>query len=309
MSDPKNSPAGYDLHLHTYWSYDATAEPESYFRRAAELGVTCLAITEHHNMDSWEEIEPMARRYPEIRWIRAAELTADTSMGAVDLLCYNLPATPAGALAECLDTYRAWQQAAGAARSRWMQALGYGYGDAERLEALRSFRPEQVLERQGATHLPIPKEAEYFLRRNWIASREEFRSLLRTKTEEFEYPRYPSVAQVVPAVKQAGGVVVMAHPTLYVLPDDLHRMDALREECALDGIECAHRRVGPSLTPLYRDYCRKHGLVSTAGSDSHDPTDLSAPTREWGHTPERRFASHLGEPRWLEEFLERFPGR
>ena len=52
----------YDLHLHTYWSYDATANPENYFRRAREIGVRCLAIADHHVLDSLEEVMEIARR-------------------------------------------------------------------------------------------------------------------------------------------------------------------------------------------------------------------------------------------------------
>ena len=73
--------ATYDLHLHTYWSYDATAHVESYFRRAEALGLRCIAITEHHNLDSLADTGKAARRYPTVRWLRAAELTVTLSAG------------------------------------------------------------------------------------------------------------------------------------------------------------------------------------------------------------------------------------
>src|SRR5690606_12571998 len=95
--------ASYDLHLHTFWSYDATAEIEPYFRQARQLGMRCITITEHHNIDSAAEIAEIASGYPEIRHIVSAELSVSTSIGSVDLLCYNLPLKPTGLLTQVLD--------------------------------------------------------------------------------------------------------------------------------------------------------------------------------------------------------------
>ena len=83
----------YDLHLHTYWSYDATTHPENYFKRARELGVRCLAVADHHILDSLEEVLEIAQDYPDVRTIPAAELSVTTSLGAVDLLCYGFSRT------------------------------------------------------------------------------------------------------------------------------------------------------------------------------------------------------------------------
>ncbi len=301
----KKDPACYDLHLHTCWSYDASADPEAYFTRARELGVRCLAITEHHQIDSAGEVAAIAARYPEVRWIPSAELSVHTSYGAIDLLCYRLPLAPSGLLVEVLEEYHQWQRAAGAAKVRAMQALGYEYREEDHLEVLRSYRPERVLACQGATHVRAMTEVDYFVKRGFIANREEYPALRKRLPREFAAPPYPAVERVVSAVKQAGGLVVIAHPSGYFQGKDRYRMDALSEECSLDGIECAHRIVDPELTSFYRAYCRERRLVSTAGSDSHHDEDILTPPEKWGYTPERRFASHIGEEAWLDEFLER----
>jgi len=293
-------PASYDLHLHTYWSYDATAEPEMHFQRAAELGVRCIAITEHHNIDSAEEVRVIAEKYPDVQLIAAAELTVTTSFGSIDLLCYNLPRHPSGEFAQVLDEYHQWQRAAGAARSRGMQSLGYDYSDARRLELLQSYRPARVIERQGATHVQNGRQMQYFIEQGYFASEEDYRA-----RGNIPAPPYPAVERVVPAVKQAGGIVVLAHPTLYVRNDDVVRLDALRDECQLDGIECAHPRVSPELTLFYRDYCKKHGLISTGGSDCHHASQILRQASNGQTNEEPKFARHIGEDVWLDEFLER----
>lgn len=291
------SMASYDLHLHTYWSYDATAEPEKHFRRAREAGVRCIAITEHHHMDSADEVDALRAYYPEIRCIPAAEITATTSLGSVDLLCYGLdPRHPA--LQELFGRYHQWQREAGAAISAGMQAIGIDFDEEHRRQALAQYRPLRMIEEQGVTHLTMGKQCAYFLKQGWVSSEEAFQVLRRRAAEAVPSPPYPPVRELVEAVRGAGGLIVIAHPQRYFQNDDRRRMDQLREECALDGIECAHPSVDQELTPLYRDYCREHGLVSTGGSDSHTHEDIT-----------ETFGRHAGKPEWLDELFERLDGR
>ncbi len=300
-------PAAYDLHLHSVWSYDALAEVEPYFCRAEELGVRAIAVTEHHNLDSITETLAAAARHPRVRMIPAAELTVTTSIGPVDLLCYGLPLRPGGRLREVLESYNAWQRACGAAWSRGMQAIGYPYDDAERLALLRSYRPERTIARQGATHVKNGIQRAHFLRRGYMAREEDYAEISRRAQQGTPRPPYPAAGEVLPAVKETGALVVIAHPVNYFLRNDLPRMEALRRECALDGIECAHRSTPPELTAFYRQYCRERGMVSTGGSDCHESGDLGDPPGGWGHVSGRVFASHIGEEGWLDELLERLP--
>ena len=75
MNSSERSPAPYDLHLHSYWSYDATAEVEAHFKRARELGGRYIAIT---NILSTQVICKESGRYigwPTIVSTRSGEST------------------------------------------------------------------------------------------------------------------------------------------------------------------------------------------------------------------------------------------
>jgi predicted metal-dependent phosphoesterase TrpH len=302
-----DSIAQYDLHMHTYWSYDATAEIRPYFERARALGLRCIAITEHHNIDSFGEIAKVAADFPDIRWIPSAELTVTTSFDSVDLLCYGLPLNPTGELAAVLEEYNTWQQAAGDRISKGMMAIGQPFDRNELLSLLHTFRPERVIARQGATHLPMNRLREYFIQRGYVRTPEEFIELNRRRAEVSAPNPYPAVERVVSAVKAAGGLVVIAHPQPYFQGANLKRMDRLREECALDGIECAHKSVSREMTDFYRQYCIQHGLLSTGGSDSHHSQHLAPDDSK--PPQDRYFAHHIGKPEWLDEFLERLDSR
>ncbi|MBC8235511.1 PHP domain-containing protein [bacterium] len=301
MSNIKSCKDLYDLHLHTYWSYDATAHPENYFKRARELGVCCLAIADHHVLDSLEEVLEIAKEYPEVWIIPAAELSVTTSIGAVDLLCYGFPRKLSEELQRIFAIYHAWQRAAGEARSKGLQALGYDFTDDHRLELLQSYRPSKAIEVQGNTHVKNAVLRKYFVERGFIANEEDYSALMNRARKAVHFPPYPDVADVVPVIKQAGVLVAIAHPYGYFNGYDLSKMDVLREECCLDGIECINKsKVPPEYTQLYRKYCVQHGLFSVAGSDCHSDEDI--PDIFAHH---RGFPHHEGSDKWLNEFLNR----
>jgi predicted metal-dependent phosphoesterase TrpH len=285
--------AAYDLHLHTYWSYDATTDPVRYFERARSSGMRVIAITDHHVLDSLDEVLRIAANYPDVRAIPSAELTVTTSVGSVDLLCYGFSRPLTGELVGVLDLYHEWQRAAGEAWCRGMQALGYGYTDAQRVALLHSYRPSKAIEIQGYTHVKNQIQRDYFIQRGFIATVDEYSALLGRFPEHILFPPYPSVEQVIPAVRRAGVRVAIAHPYRYFGGYDLTRMNALCDECGLDGIECAHPSVPPEYTRLYRGYCERRGLFAVGGSDCHREGEIQG-----------LFGQHAGEEMWLDEFLE-----
>ena len=298
MSDAELTSARYDLHLHTYWSYDALAQPENHFKRARDLGVACFAVTDHHVLDSLPEVLEIAQSYPEIRVVPSAELTMTTSIGSVDLLCYGFPADLPEAMKQVLHAYHGWQRDYGSAISTGLRALGYGFTDADRLELLGSYRPAKTIDVQGNTHVKGGVIQQYCVERGFIDRIEDYGDLMARAGATTGFPPYPHVKDAMPAVKEAGALVAIAHPFGYFKEDNVERMDALRLECSLDGIECAHPSVPPAFTAKYREYCERHGLFSTGGSDCHTDEDV-----------EKGFAGHGGPDEWLDEFLERLEGR
>jgi predicted metal-dependent phosphoesterase TrpH len=294
--DEKVSMPSYDLHLHTCWSYDALASVSVYFEVARQRGVNVIAITEHHVLDSAGEVQEAQHAYPEVRVIRAAELTVTTSLGAVDLLCYGFPKNLTPRLKQVLDNYHIWQQEYGSGIARGMEKLGYAWGIDDQRKLLQSYRPERTLRVQGRTHVKNQVQRAEWIARGWIQHDDEYWPLVLKAGDAGGAPDYPHVHDVVPALKEARMLVVIAHPSMYFDGAKRELMDRLRVECALDGLECSHRAVPPEYWPVYRAYCLEHALVSTAGTDCHEDKEV----REL-------LGQHGGEEKWLNEFLERLP--
>jgi predicted metal-dependent phosphoesterase TrpH len=289
--------ASFDFHLHTYWSYDAITPVEMYFRLARERGVKYIAITEHHQMDSFPEVQEVAREYPDISYLPGAELTVHSPLGTFDMVCLGLPPVPEPELQSVFATYHQWQRDCGDAYSDCLTAAGYPYTRAERLALLRRYRPEKTIQVQGATHVQNKVQLDFLLEeKKYFPSRDALIAVLRS----FTFPPYPEYSAVLPAVKRAGGLVFIAHPSNYFERNNVRRMDELREMLQFDGIECAHDMVPPELTVFYREYCLKHKLLSTAGSDCHS---FEGAAYRFGGTHE--FGRHIGADTWRDAILER----
>ena len=297
MPDEQDMPrASYDLHMHTCWSYDAMATADELFEAATAEGVRRIAITDHHVIDGMAEAIATAESYPDVSLIPGAELTVTTSIGGVDMVCLGFTAEAIEALAPVWEAYHQWQRECGAAICAGICALGFDYPDEQREELLASYRPAAALSAQGSTHVANKMQRAWFIERGFIASDEEYAPLMEAAGERVPRPPLPAADFVLPAVKQEGALVVIAHPPRYFLQDDRSRMQLLREELLLDGVECAHRSVPPELTAVYRAWCEEHDLLSTGGSDLHWPEDVRA-----------CIGRHVGSERWWPEIEARLP--
>ncbi len=289
--------ASYDLHLHTCWSYDATNTVEELLETASEVGVRRIAITDHHLVDGIPEAIEAAANYPDILLVPGVELNVTTSVGSVHVLALGLTLRAIDALEPVWDEYRQWQIDLGSATSAGVCALGFDYSDAQRQELLESYRPARTISVQGATPTSNKMRRAFFIERGFVSDEDEYRELMSAAGEAVPRPPYPNGDRVLPAVKEQGALLVIAHPPAYFGGADRNRMDMLREELLLDGVECAHRRKVPhELTPIYRAWCEEHDLISTGGSDLHWPEDVS-----------EGIGLHIGAEEWWPEIEARLP--
>ncbi|MBQ6473717.1 MAG: PHP domain-containing protein [Victivallales bacterium] len=281
----------FDFHLHSQWSYDALMPVEEYFRLARAKRLRAFALTDHHTMDGYGDVMECARKYPDVHFVAGAELTVHCPLGTYDLVCLNMPCREDGELVKLFQAYRAWQVAYGTAFSANMLRLGFPFDDQERLKLLRSYRPARVIEKQGNTHVRFATIRDYCIDRGFCHDQSEYLKMVGRFEDMPDYPEYDFV---VPIVKRAGGIVLIAHPYDYFRHDDQKRMDELCEMLDLDGIECSNGGAVPEpFSRIYREYCRKHHLLSSAGTDGHDQRDGD------------QMARHFGEDSWLDELLER----
>jgi hypothetical protein len=82
-------------------------------------------------------------------------------------------------------------------------------------------------------------------------------------------PDYPSPEQVIAAIRQAGGMVVLAHPGVsFHYGVDAARLDEL-VEMGVAGVECYSFHHDDMTTRFHLEYCNCRDLLVTGGSDCH----------------------------------------
>ena len=119
-----------------------------------------------------------------------------------------------------------------------------------------------------------------------------FEEYLVPGAKAFVARRWPTAEQAVELIHDAGGAAVVAHPYWDVKDPDQVRdlVESLVHEVGLDGIESFYPPHTPEQTAHCLELCSEFGLVATGSSDFHGPT----------HKTFSRFLAYdtygLGEP-------------
>ncbi len=121
-----------------------------------------------------------------------------------------------------------------------------------------------------------PHIANYLVRKGIVRTKQEAFDKYLVKCDVPKYPLY--VEEASRLVRDAGGIIVLAHPndphgiSLVKLTKSLHEQTDIIEESVLryiDGVECWHSRNDALTTNHFIKFAKKHGLIMTGGSDCH----------------------------------------
>ena len=121
-----------------------------------------------------------------------------------------------------------------------------------------------------------PHIADYLIKKGIVGSRQEAFDKYLVKCD---VPKYPlSLAEASRLIRDAGGVIVHAHPndpngtSLVSITHDLEEQTKIMEQYMLqyiDGVECWHSRHDADTIAHYVEFAKKHGLLMTGGTDCH----------------------------------------
>ena len=259
-----------DLHTHTNFS-DGSSDIELLPKLAARVGLTHLAVSDHDTTLSAE----YAYGHPVVQGVRmipAVELTGfDVARGRrVHLLCYWPKLTPA--LKEFCALMAARRNAATEKSMEELEAL---YPQFCREEAKAFSRRSGITYK---THL-IRLLFEYGYTDGIY--KELYRELFGAgRGRVLHDPAYEPVQAVLELARGTGGVVVLAHPSVY---SSMELAAQLAAQGAIDGVEIDHPRNTPQDKAALHELARQYGLIVTGGTDFHGmhmskPTPLGAMT-------------------------------
>jgi len=264
-----------DLHIHTKTCSDGNLSIEQVFQEAKNRDIDLMSTTDHDSIDCQERAIALAREYG-IAYITGVELS----------VTFNYPEQD---------------------RDISLDFLGYQYdtGNQELRDKLqlmkehRETRARRILERLNIEfdREGIPRFTDKDLRniqdsvdgvfgRPHIANYLVAKGIVKDKQEAFDrylvrcdVPKYPlSLAEASRLVRNAGGILIFAHPndphgtSLISITHDLDEQTKVIEKYMLeyvDGVECWHSRHDAKTTVHYIEFARMHNLIMTGGSDCH----------------------------------------
>ena len=249
---------GVDLHIHST-SSDGKFSPEEIVRKAAEAGLSVIAITDHDSVDGIAPALEEAQKYPRLRMIPGIEISTFVPKGEVHVLGYFIDYTHPELLAT-LSTMR---------DSRLEQAQGI----IARLRDLgMPVEWQRVIEIAGGGSIGRPHIAQAMLEQGYIASiKEAFDEYIR-----WGGPAYVERTKVTPLeatrlILEINGLPVLGHPLTI---DEPETVIAELTKGGLVGIEVYYKDYTAEERKALARLAGKYNLIATGGSDYHglDPS-------------------------------------
>ena len=248
-----------DLHSHSTYS-DGVLRPDKLVRRAAQCGVSVLALTDHDETGGLAEARGLAAEVG-VELINGVEISV-TWYGQT-LHVVGLHIDPAHAeLASGLENLREGR------RSRAKQIAGEldKAGVEGSLEGARAHvtNPELV----GRTHF-----ARFLAERGYARDVQGVFKKFLVNGKPGHVPHlWAGLEQAVGWIRASGGMAVLAHPGRYKLeePQRCALLAAFRDAGgeAIEVVTGSHR---PDQFQSYARYAQRYGLLASTGSDFHSP--------------------------------------
>jgi len=251
--------SGVDLHLHSTAS-DGKLSPEAVVARAASLGLSCIALSDHDTVDGIVPALRAARDYPALKVIPAVEISTDMPDGQAHVLGYFIDYTSA-VLTESLDRFR---------NSRQLRARGM----IERLGNLGiDIEWRRVREIAGEGSIGRPHIAQAMMEKHYIETfKEAFDKYIGHGGPAYVERDKMTPAEAVELIIRSSGLAVLAHPTTVADPEALI---AGLKAAGLVGIEAYYKDYPPDVVESLVGLSVKYNLIATGGTDFHGLDDAT----------------------------------
>lgn len=263
-----------DLHIHTRTGSDGNLSVEEVFQEAQKRNIDFMSITDHDSIDCQERAIALAKEYG-ISYITGVELNVTfryrgSEAVSLDFLGYQYDITNQ----ELMDKLKLLREYREARARQILEKLNTEFDK----EGIERFTEEDIRKIQDSVDGAFgrPHIANYLIEKGIVRDKQEAFDKYLVKCD---VPKYPfSLAEVSRLIRNAGGILVHAHPndsygtSLVGLAHDLNEQTKIIKQYMLeyiDGIECWHSRHDAQTVAHYTEFARKHRLIMTGGSDCH----------------------------------------
>ena len=245
-----------DLHLHSYAS-DGTDAPATVVEKAAALGLSAIALTDHDTLSGIPEAAEAASRLP-IELIPGVELSVNHNGVKIHMLAYFIEPEP-GPLQDRLEALRDGRDIRNPKIVERLNELGY------------PITMDAVLEQTRGDAVGRPHIADALVAAGLVRDRKEaFTELLADGRPAYVERDRLTAVDAIRLTTASGGVTSIAHPYSTGLDAaDLRALvTELRDE-GLTGVEAYYSEHSVFTRVQLAEMAAELGLVATGGSDYH----------------------------------------
>ena len=245
-----------DLHMHSYYS-DGTMSPREIVEDAKKRNVQLIAITDHNVLDSYTELKEAAEEFG-IKVIRGVEIDARFEDIVVHILAYNFEDNE--------NLFNLIHKAKNELLETSIELIKRMKNDYENISS-EDYEAYDYDKRKGGW-----KGIHYLFDRGITSELFEGVKYYGKYKCGHEYFDYPTVEEVVKAVHEANGYVVLAHPCNYyknnTKEEVLEKLEKFKS-IGIDGVECYYPANSEMMTETCVEFCKNNDMIITVGSDSH----------------------------------------
>ena len=245
-----------DLHMHSYYS-DGTMSPREIVEDAKKRNVQLIAITDHNVLDSYTELKEAAEEFG-IKVIRGVEIDARFEDIVVHILAYNFEDNE--------NLFNLVHKAKNELLETSIELIKRMENDYDNISS-EDYEAYDYDKRKGGW-----KGIHYLFDRGITSELFEGVKYYGKYKCGHEYFDYPTVEEVVKAVHEANGYVVLAHPCNYyknnTKEEVLEKLEKFKS-IGIDGVECYYPANSEMMTETCVEFCKNNDMIITVGSDSH----------------------------------------
>ncbi|NVK36741.1 MAG: PHP domain-containing protein [Gammaproteobacteria bacterium] len=251
-----------DLHCHSLRS-DGQLSPSDLVDRAAEQGVTMLALTDHDTLDGIEEARDQARKY-DMQIVSGIEFSSVWNGMGIHIVGLGF------------DEQHPVMQAAVARQEacRYERAKTIAMKlEKQGVEGIW----EKAVEIANGAQIGRPHFAEALIQLGKVNNMAQaFKKYLGAGKAGDVKTLWPEMSEVVSWIRESGGVAVVAHPDKYKLT--VTKLKLLLNAFVAaggNGLEVTTGGMESSFSQRMAQLCDEYDLLGSQGSDFHGPRPWS----------------------------------
>ena len=258
-----------DLHIHTT-SSDGSEEPEEVIAKAQSAGLKYISITDHDSIGAYKKLEKI--KVSDCftgSIITGCEFTAVHDGKPVEILGYGIDLESIAKTGIISDEKFLERENEYLNKLKDVcKSLGIKFSRNLSIREGKYFAT-QVMHSDIKCY---PENEKYFSKEVWEKINAFYRTCVTNPDSPFfldQMKNYPTVQKAADLIKKAGGKAFLAHIYGYIVDDYESFLDSIISLNVLDGIECYHSLHSMDKTNYLLDYCSRHKLYASGGSDYH----------------------------------------